>query len=296
MKQAFINKKLNAANRALAEVAASICIEYAARGYDLTLRQLYYQFVARDLLPNKVEHYKRLGSVVNDARLMGLIDWNHLVDRTRSAEVYRFWDDPVDILKSSARALKHDVHEVQAEHIEVWVEKEALIDVVSRACSAYRINHFACRGYVSQSEMYTASKRLLNHVKPVTILHLGDHDPSGIDMTRDIQDRLTMFCGAFSHTPDVRRIGLNMDQIRQYSCPPNPAKATDARWAQYAAKHGNQSWELDALDPDVLVNLIRDNIEGLLDVKLYEEQLAEEKDVQKAMVRAVDSIVLEDFL
>lgn len=176
--------------------ANRICGQYQAQGYDLTLRQLYYQFVARDWLPNTVQSYKWLGELINDARLAGLIDWNHITDRTRYLASLRHFDDPLAALTYAAEHYQIDMWANQPTYMEVWVEKEALAGVVARAANAHDVPYFSCRGYTSQSEMWGAAQRigdLLRKGKDVVILHLGDHDPSGIDMTRDIIDRLDMF-------------------------------------------------------------------------------------------------------
>lgn len=94
------------------------------------------------------------------------------------------------------------------------------------------------------------------------VFHLGDHDPSGIDMTRDIEDRLALFA---DHVIEVRRLALNRDQIDLYKPPPNPAKVTDSRSDGYIAEHGHDSWELDALSPTVLADLITDAVTGVRD-------------------------------
>lgn len=253
--------------------ANEICEDYAAQGYNLTLRQLYYQFVSRDLLPNTLQSYKRLGSIVNDARLAGLIDWNHLEDRTRNLSKLAMWDSPEDIVDAVARQYRTRLWDGQAWHVEVWVEKEALADVVSRPAERWLVPYFPCRGYVSQSEMWRAAQRLLaaeERGKKTVIIHLGDHDPSGVDMTRDIRDRLFNF----GSDVEVTRIALNMDQVEQYSPPPNPAKITDSRAAAYMDDYGDESWELDALDPATLDALIERHILDRLNREQWDEDRA----------------------
>lgn len=255
--------------------AVQICENYAARGYDLTLRQLYYQFVSRAWIPNTEESYKRLGSIVNDGRLAGLIDWDHLTDRTRNLSSLAVWQDPEDILSAVASQYREDKWKDQPEYVEVWVEKEALAGVVARPANRWQVPWFSCRGYVSQSEMHAAAMRLKRREragKHVTVIHLGDHDPSGIDMTRDIRDRLRLF----GFRGDVQRIALTMEQVEQYDPPPNPAKTTDARFEGYLSEYGDESWELDALDPDVLDTLIDETIQSHLDAGIWEESLAGE--------------------
>lgn len=242
--------------------ANQIATNYQDQGYSLTLRQLYYRFVAEGLLPNTDKSYKRLGGIVNDARLAGLMDWSHITDRTRFLREPNTWADPSQIIRASADQFKRDTWAVSGQRYrpEVWVEKDALVDVVSRGAAYYDVPVFSCRGYVSQSEMWAAGRRMMRHYRrgntPV-VFHLGDHDPSGLDMTRDIADRLAMFAEA---PVEVVRLALNMDQIQQYDPPPNPAKLTDSRGSAYVEQYGPESWELDALEPSVLVDLIVDAV------------------------------------
>lgn len=278
--------------------AEAICVEYARQGYDLTLRQLYYQFVARGWIPNKDTEYKRLGGIVNDARLAGLIDWNHLEDRTRNVQGGDVsFITPEDRLRMAAQYHTIPFWTDSDVRIEVWVEKEALAGIVQRAAGRYRVEHFSCRGYVSQSEMWAAAQRiggkLDDGAERVVILHLGDHDPSGIDMTRDITDRLTMFLDGDGYQPwdqlEVKRIALNMDQIRTYNPPPNPAKTTDARFASYIQRFGPESWELDALDPATLGNLIEQHIvEEMVDhIETYNARVDEQAQIRGEMTAII---------
>ena len=251
------------------ELVNGIIFDYQQQGYTLTLRQLYYQLVARDHIENSEKSYKRIGNLVSDGRLTGLIDWDAIEDRTRALSYYNNWSSPTSILRGAAKQYQRDLWEYQPFYCEVWVEKEALAGVVERACSDRRVPHFSCRGYVSQSEMYTAANRLHDEsgrVDGIRIIHLGDHDPSGIDMSRDIQDRLRLLMGDEAYAAvDFQRIALNYDQISQYNPPPNPAKTTDSRFADYQQKFGRRSWELDALEPSILVALIQEAIEVGID-------------------------------
>ena len=256
MKQAYCDINFQGKTQKIIETANAIIDEYKADGYDLTLRQLYYQFVARDIIPNKQSEYNKLGTAINNGRLAGLIDWHSIVDRTRKHESNAHWDSPADIIEDSANQYAIDTRADQETYLEVWVEKDALVGVIERACEPLDIGYLSCRGYVSQSAMWRAAMRFRRQEengKDCTILlHLGDHDPSGIDMTRDIQDRLSMF----GSDVKVNRIALDMKQVEKYQPPPNPAKTTDSRFASYVSEYGEDSWELDALDPRVITELI----------------------------------------
>lgn len=264
MKQQFIQKNFRAKSRALIIKANEIIEEYSAQGYSLTLRQLYYQFVARDLIPNTERSYKNLGSVINDGRLAGYIDWSAIEDRTRNVSAAPHWDSPADVIQAARDSYQIDMWADQPRRVEVWIEKNALTGVIHSTCRELHVPYFACIGYVSQSEQWRAFQRSLNH--PVTILHLGDHDPSGIDMTRDNDDRLNM---VFGGDVEMIRIALNMDQIEQYNPPPNPAKVKDSRFEQYLQDYGPDSWELDALEPSVINDLIRTHVDDIRDDELF---------------------------
>lgn len=257
-------KRLTNTTLEMIDNANTIITEYLRQGFQLTLRQLYYQFVARDLLRNNINNYKALGSAVSAGRRAGLIDWDAITDRTRNLQSLSHWDDPADVIRSAANGYGEDLWADQPERVEVWVEKDALAGVVERACDPLDVAFFACRGYPSDSETWAAAQRLRRYTRrrqAVTIIHLGDHDPSGIDMTRDIQNRLALF-GAVA---DIHRIALNMDQVEEYEPPPNPAKVTDTRFEKYNQEFGNESWELDALNPTILVDLITREIDAHLD-------------------------------
>lgn len=294
-------KTFKADSEIVIKQANEILRDYAEQGFDLTLRQLYYQFVARDLLPNNDRSYKRLGGIVNDARLGGRIDWDHIVDRTRYVRDTTYWESPDAIIRAAARGFKLDKWETQSTYVEVWVEKDALVGVVQHACDPLEVSYLSCRGYVSQSEMWRASQRLGERVdagQQIVVLHLGDHDPSGIDMSRDIRDRISEFLwgdGRDETAFELRRVALNYDQVTAYQPPPNPAKLTDSRARDYIARFGNESWELDALEPSVLAALVQEHVGALRDDvawgEVVEEQEAEGRVLQSCHERWKDVAV-----
>ena len=236
--------------------------------------------VARDIIPNNMRSYKNLGNLINDARLAGLIDWLAIEDRTRNLRGNSHWTEPGKVIESAAYSYRRDHWEGQPNYVEVWVEKDALIGIVGQICGKLDVNHFSCRGYVSQSEMWAAARRLHRRQEAgqrVVLLHLGDHDPSGKDMSRDIQERLVTF---ETYGVTFKRLALNMDQVELYNPPPNPAKLSDSRASGYIEEYGDECWELDALEPKVISDLISKNVEKYRDDTLYNavvEREAEER-------------------
>ena len=266
-----------------------IIAEYQKAGYTLTLRQVYYQLVARAIIENTEKSYTNVGNLVNNGRLAGLIDWDAIEDRTREIRMQPTWDSPAEILEVAAKEYRINLWAYQPNYLEVWVEKDALIAVVEKAANRFNVPCFSCRGYTSQTAMYESAMRFIdesNGGKECVLIYLGDHDPSGLDMTRDIRERLSLF-GA---KVDVRRIALNRDQIELYSPPVNPAKITDTRAKEYIKEHGVHSWELDALKPDVIDGLIADAIKVSLDQEMFDYAKRKEGNERQSLRELVLSI------
>jgi len=284
----YRKKNFNADRAAKITKANAIIAEYRAQGFELTLRQLFYQFVSRGLIPNNQREYKNLGDIINDARLAGLIDWESIVDRTRNLRSLSHWGSPTELISACASQFRIDKWDDQPYRVECWIEKDALVGVIEGICNEMCVPFFSCRGYTSQSEMWSAAMRLAayakNGQKPL-VIHFGDHDPSGIDMTRDIQARLSEFAG---HDIELRRLALTMEQIEQYHPPPNPAKITDSRSESYIAHWGDKSWELDALEPRVIADLIRDEVVGVRDDDKWDAAVETERE-HKRLLREVSN-------
>ena len=271
-------------NKALLVAAVRVIADYEAQGYRLTLRQLYYQLVARDIIPNQQVWYKRLGEVVSNGRLAGFIDWDAIVDRGRVPVKPPDWSSPSAILESAAAQYRLDRWEGQDYHVEVWCEKDALSSVIEPVCDRYHVRFLANRGYSSSTAMYDAANRFrgaISEGRDAVVIYLGDHDPSGIDMSRDVFDRLELM--TYGRGVEVDRLALNIAQVDEYQPPPNPTKLTDSRSSGYVQLYGMDSWELDALEPAVLDGMISGAIEQFLDLDLYQEVVDREEEGREAI-------------
>ncbi len=293
--ECFIPKDFRVGTRAIIRKANTLIADYQAQGYKLTLRQLYYQFVQRNWLVNKQTEYKRLGEILNDARLAGLVDWDAIEDRGRNLAPTPMWGDPGDpnspgeFILDWGRHFKNDPWVNQPNYVEVWIEKEALVGVIERPCRRWRVPYFACKGYVSASEMYDAAYRLAGFAEAgqqVTVIHLGDHDPSGTQMTENIAERLALLSREIEGI-EVKRIALTMEQINRYAPPPNPAKETDSRYRAYCAQYNTRSsWELDSMQPSVIDTLVEEEIRMLVDEELWDRDIAAEKEPYGLLMQA----------
>ena len=269
-------KNIRPATRKLLDQIMIILDEYANEGYKLTLRQLYYQLVTKLVIDNTTRMYARLSTILKDARMCGQVDWDVIEDRVRVPQIPNEFDDVKDLMNNFIYWYRKDRHRGQKNYVEVWVEKDALSGVLLPITKDYHVHLMVNRGYSSVSAMHDAAIRFqhaLDEGKDCTILYLGDHDPSGLDMIRDISDRLL----TFGVDVNVKQIALTIEQIKQYNPPPNPAKEDDPRAKEYIEKFGEISWELDALKPQVLVKLLQKNLELLIDMGMYDEIIFEEE-------------------
>lgn len=315
MKIKFRDIRLSADNKRKLEIINSIIREYQRQGYVLTLRQLYYQLVTRDIIPNKLPEYAKVSKLLKEGRMAGIVDWDAIEDRLRQPYTPSAWETAKLILEASISQFQVPRMKHQPNYLEVWVEKDALSGVLKRVTSKYHVPILVNRGYSSASAMYDSYNRFKDAIENrqrVTILYLGDYDPSGIDMIRDIRDRITEFMVGSSEIEDlwndcedysldtiesyiegfftIKPIALTIEQIQEYNPPPNPAKISDPRSGKFIAELGKTSWEVDALKPEVLHALLEDEIQHLIDMDLYNERCEMEQEQKDILIGFKDSL------
>jgi hypothetical protein len=291
MKEAYgVPKHFHKASLKQIALIDAIVTEYADQGFKLTIRQLYYQLVARGHIPNTVRSYDNTVALMTTARLAGLIDWDRIEDRTRGFIVRSSWENGASILRSAARSYHEDMWAEQDVRVFCVVEKEALAGVLEDTCHSWDVPLLAARGYPSATTLREFAKNRIMGASPlIVVLHLGDHDPSGMDMSRDLEERLNLFSRNQCDI-EFKRIALNMDQIEEQKPPPNPAKTTDSRYDEYRSIYGDESWELDALSPKYLGDLLTGHIKKYVDADTWE---ATKQRIER--VRSQISKLAEDF-
>lgn len=299
----FRKVRFSPANRELLNKVIAIVREYQAQNIKLTLRQTFYQCVARAIIPNTVKEYGKLSTLLTSARYAGEIDWDSIEDRGRVPKFPAQFEDVKDLVESACYSYRLDRWKDQKCYIELFCEKEALASVLAPIARKWHIHFCVNKGYSSATAMHDLSVRLrepMEAKKRCIILYLGDFDSSGLDMIRDISDRIREFLtsqeeydkneelvwqteGGFAdwfveENFEVHPIALTAEQIRKYNPPPNPAKMTDPRAQNYVREHGNQSWEVDALRPEVMIRVVEDSIRRFVDVEKMEIIEAKEQE------------------
>lgn len=273
MKEQFRTNRIRPERQVMIDAVNIILQDYHSQGYRLTLRQLYYQLVAQGTIPNSVKEYSKLSQTCVIGRMNGLLDWFMIEDRIRVPYLEYYVDSPEDAIEDTLSHYKLNRQEGQSRHIEIWTEKDAVSNILKRVSEKFHVRLMVNRGYSSCSAMYETYKRFSRVDQEQIILYVGDHDPSGLDMLRDIKTRLLEF-----GTDDFRLIpvALTMSQIKKYKPPPNPAKISDPRAGWYINQFGNTSWELDALSPKVLEAVVRTALLRHLDVIQYNFMIDQE--------------------
>ena len=202
MKIKYRDIHLSKANLERLDEINAIIVSYQKQGYRLTLRQLYYQLVSRDIIPNNVKEYGKLSNLLKEGRMAGIVDWDAIEDRLRKPDKPSCWDSPDQILDACINQYRCDRMQGQSTYLEVWVEKDALSGVLKRVTEKYGINIIVNRGYSSVTAMHDAHRRFRDEIKKIgaseiKVIYVGDFDPSGIDMIRDITDRIAEFNGSY---------------------------------------------------------------------------------------------------
>lgn len=297
MKEKFqdINFKLESLTRI--RHCNAIIDQYQKQGLKLTLRQLFYQLVVTNAITNSERSYQNLSSLVTNARMSGLMDWEAIEDRVRQPQVPSEFEDLDELVEAALHTYRLPRWKGQDNYVELWVEKDALAGVLRPIAKKFHITMMVNRGYSSASAMYESADRFhrgahasLPCPKEMHLLYLGDHDPSGEDMVRDVRDRLRTLGAEQVAVLHVLKIALTMTQVTKYKPPPNPAKISDPRAEGYIKLHGNNSWEVDALPPNILTSIITKEIENLVDMDMMNEIIEEEKRDKKLLTKAVASL------
>jgi hypothetical protein len=266
----------------------------------LTLRQVYYRLVAGYSYPNTKSAYNQLSKQLVKARKRGDIDETRIEDRSREflGEDYG-WDSPEDFVTyqfktflDSPNYYARKMWTSQPEYVIIWVEKDALSRVISTVADKFNVVTCPSRGYASYTYIKEAIARLPED-KHITILHFADHDPSGIDMTRDLEERFHNYSDL---DIEVERIALTHNQVQYYELPPNPTKRADPRAKSYIAEYGNECRELDAIEPVELQRMVSEAIESHIDPDIWKqnwEQMQQEREELRTLFSSIKNLLME---
>ncbi len=272
----------HARTQTILEAAVAVVTESEAA---MTLRQVYYQLVSRQVIENNRSQYQAVSKLLVRARQDGTIPWDWIEDRLRQPRGVSMWTGLPDFAESVKHAYRRDVWGTQPGYVEVWLEKDALSGIFEDVLRRYGVTLNVGRGYDGWDSIHNAAERFRGG-DHATILYFGDFDPSGEDMVRSLRERLAHFgCG-----PELIKCALTYEDVQRFRLPPDFTKQTDSRRAAFVAKYGDVSVELDALPAGVLRGRLIEEVEARLDLDALEAVRATETTEREQLVSALATI------
>lgn len=296
----YTNRSRKLSDRSLPLVGATQKIIVGLKEYlPLTLRQIYYQLVAHEVIENSVSSYKRLGSILTKARLEGLVPWEVIEDRARDT----LWSGGYGMIGDFIRheteyyleGYRRDLLNMQKVAPELWIEKDALSRICHRAALDYCVPVIVAKGFSSISYMYQCKRRIdanLENGQTTVILYFGDFDPSGWEMPEAMLETLHGDMGVDEEDVKLYRCALNDDQIDDMKLPHSPEalKKTDTRYKKFMHRFGRRAVELDAIPPAELETLVSESIESILDMKMFRMQKARWRKEEKVAAELKEDV------
>lgn len=255
-----------------------IAYQLLAETKPMTVRQIYYQLVSRQVVENNRNRYQSVSDALVRARKDGCIPWEWIEDRLRRPRTVSMWESLEDFTDDALSQYRLDVWMTQRQYVEIWLEKDALSGIFEDILKPYGITLNVGRGYDGWSSIHRAAQRYNGRKMSPIILYFGDFDPSGEDMAESLVKRLE----EMGSTVHLFKCALTLDDIRRYNLPSDFAKKTDSRSAKFIEKNGDISVELDALPMSVLRERLIEEVEKIIDLEALETvRIREELDSEK---------------
>ena len=236
----------------------AILAEFARQEPPVTVRQMFYRMAALGVVDKAESGYRKVQYDLTNMRRAGEIPFGYIADNTRWVRRPDAYDNLRAAMHDMWRYYRRRLWADQREHVEIWLEKDALAGVVYAITGEYDVPLYVTRGYASMSYLYDAAESLRNIDKPKTVYHFGDYDASGQDAARAIHDGLRDFGATF----DFVRAAVTPEQITAMNLQTRPSKRRDPR----AKRHGDMAVELDAIPPATLRAMVREVIERHIDL------------------------------
>lgn len=257
--------------------------EILMRENPMTIRQLFYRLVSIQALQNNRSDYQRLSRIMTDARKDYEVDFDWIVDRSKTEYIPNVWDDASGYLKTVAKSYRKDRWRDQTYYIEIWSEKDTLYGVLEPILDKYGVVFRAHRGFSSTTKKHELAELFQAIDKPIVIFYLGDFDPSGMEIPRDLIEQLEEY-GAYGF--ELKIIAILRSDIKDFNLPPLRVKDKDSRAKGFKSKYGSEAVEVDALPPVALRDRVESLIWSLIDIEPW--QRAEE--VEKVEFESIKEI------
>jgi hypothetical protein len=259
--------------------------EAAEAAQPITGRGIGYKLFAAGLtLSMDRNEMQRVYRLLREAREDGTLPWEWIVDETRTLERVSTWDNPAAYARTVARSYRRDFWNQQPARVEVWSEKGTVRGVLQPVLDEYAVGFRVMHGFASATAVYDVAQD--DDGRPLVALYVGDYDPSGMFMSEsDLPNRLEKYDG--EHV-ELRRIALKRGQTQGLLSFPASDKKADKRYRWFVRNYGRRCWELDALDPNVLRDIVEAEIKSEIEPEAWARCVRVNKAEQASLRHVLD--------
>ncbi|MES2360063.1 MAG: hypothetical protein V4529_17110 [Gemmatimonadota bacterium] len=250
-----------------------------------TVRAVCYQLFTRGLIASMAKNEtNKVSTQLRDAREAGSIPWAWIVDETREPERINAWENPAAFVETVKRSYRRDRWAMQPEWIEVWSEKGTIRGTLAPVLDDFGVTFRVMHGYGSSTALHQAADDSNGSAKRLTVLYVGDWDPSGMHMSDvDLPARLARYGG----NVEIVRVALTAGDLA--GLPSFPAKPSDVRYRWYRERYGDKAWELDALNPATLRERVENTITMYLDIPVWNRAGVAERAEQESLTSILNT-------
>lgn len=251
---------------------AAIAGELAANCQPITLRGLFYRIVSTGYFPSTDKaHYDKVGRLLCTLRRSGWIPYSWIVDNIRSTRKPSSWSGLEDFADTVRGAYRKDFWSSLPTYVHIFIEKDAMTGVIQPVTDELDVPLSPVRGYVSDSYAHSIGSEWKRIAKPIYAFYIGDFDPSGFDLERSLREKLREHSGRSVPVDECwHRIALNASDFDEHNLFELAPKKSDSRTKKFIEQHGSRCAEVDALDPNVIRQRVRDAVMGQIPAGAWE--------------------------
>jgi hypothetical protein len=234
----------------------------------LTVRGVAYRLFILKLIDSmEKKNTARVSRLLKEGRERGLIAWPWIVDETADPEIVLTWPDLNQRLRYAARSYRKDHWQLQPRRIEVWSEKGTVRGVLRPVLDEFEVTFRVFHGFAHTTTTHDIAEQTQALGVPFIVFYVGDWDPSGLWMSQmDLPRRLALYGGVV----DLRRVALVASDLPSLPGFDVEDKREDPRYEWFKSLAGDECWELDAMDPNVLRQRVRDAIVAEIDWPMWD--------------------------
>lgn len=258
----------------------------------LTMRQVFYRLVGSQDYAKTERDYKRLLEVANRARRAHLLRFADIRDDGVTIEkpyCFTSLEAARDNLVDHAEAYNRDRQEGQEQRLMVFCEAGGMVPQLVRVCRPYSIPVQSAGGFDSSTAKHALAQQLAKDGSTL-ILHIGDHDPSGVHIFSSLAEDVTAFASVLGGDVEFRRHAVTPEQVLTLGLEPAPAKATDNRSFEGIGGDPNATVQAEAIPPDILARDLKAAIEEHMEMGIYEDLIEAEEEERDRLVEAIEQI------